>query len=415
MSYLRLASDEQVTAHIAAIAAIQFNEEVKNNLIVQMNSKLVKPKIFKVLTIFQKVKNYLPFNFKSHSSKTLKMVSKVKEYNDCINKMHQLTDKFYSDGVPVTPVNSLEEALIQHGYNLLLITSDCGRFMTCKVASEPSVPKPHIVYATGIEPDKEETRCIFASRRHRLVDGCEAIRQCISSALNSTRPEYIPNLIKFPGFRELGPYGSWENYYLDLSFENVVDGKRICIKSIDKRICNALTITNPINGKKVLDSFGSEVNNMIITKIKNLLRQRDIKNHAEGKPPAKDVIVFCSHPRCEYASGYLVLRNVDQTTQSCKNGHRTCLECMCQEHYGDCRDVLSMDHETRSMVLENSKPCPGCHLMIQKIVGCNHMTCLCGQHFCWKCLKTFDASIGWMPHVSNDRVTCTLVQDVYGV
>ncbi|KAI0757225.1 RWD-domain-containing protein [Daedaleopsis nitida] len=30
-------------------------------------------------------------------------------------------------------------------------------------------------------------------------------------------------------------------------------------------------------------------------------------------------------------------------------------------------------------------PCPGCDLRVEKHSGCNHMTCRCGQHYCYRC------------------------------
>ncbi|KAI0762769.1 RWD-domain-containing protein [Fomes fomentarius] len=30
-------------------------------------------------------------------------------------------------------------------------------------------------------------------------------------------------------------------------------------------------------------------------------------------------------------------------------------------------------------------PCPGCDLRVEKHSGCNHMTCKCGQHYCYRC------------------------------
>lgn len=35
------------------------------------------------------------------------------------------------------------------------------------------------------------------------------------------------------------------------------------------------------------------------------------------------------------------------------------------------------------------KKCPSCDVWIEKIEGCNHMSCKCGAHICWKCMGVF--------------------------
>ncbi|KIJ11866.1 hypothetical protein PAXINDRAFT_83865, partial [Paxillus involutus ATCC 200175] len=35
------------------------------------------------------------------------------------------------------------------------------------------------------------------------------------------------------------------------------------------------------------------------------------------------------------------------------------------------------------------KKCPRCSVLIEKTQGCNHMTCRCGAHICWRCMGTF--------------------------
>ena len=37
------------------------------------------------------------------------------------------------------------------------------------------------------------------------------------------------------------------------------------------------------------------------------------------------------------------------------------------------------------------KKCPRCSVDIEKIGGCNRMTCRCGHHFCWHCLEDYSA------------------------
>jgi hypothetical protein len=35
------------------------------------------------------------------------------------------------------------------------------------------------------------------------------------------------------------------------------------------------------------------------------------------------------------------------------------------------------------------KKCPQCKVGIEKNQGCNHISCKCGAHICWKCLRSF--------------------------
>ncbi|KAF5341182.1 hypothetical protein D9611_006080 [Ephemerocybe angulata] len=37
----------------------------------------------------------------------------------------------------------------------------------------------------------------------------------------------------------------------------------------------------------------------------------------------------------------------------------------------------------------NVKRCPSCSVMTEKTYGCNHMTCRCGEHWCWICRMAF--------------------------
>ncbi|KAG7448025.1 uncharacterized protein BT62DRAFT_965815 [Guyanagaster necrorhizus] len=37
------------------------------------------------------------------------------------------------------------------------------------------------------------------------------------------------------------------------------------------------------------------------------------------------------------------------------------------------------------------KKCPTCSRLLEKTEGCNHMSCPCGAHICWRCMGVFDA------------------------
>ncbi|KAK1282684.1 putative E3 ubiquitin-protein ligase ARI1 [Acorus calamus] len=43
------------------------------------------------------------------------------------------------------------------------------------------------------------------------------------------------------------------------------------------------------------------------------------------------------------------------------------------------------ESENANYLTLNTKPCPKCSKHVEKNGGCNHMTCRCGQSFCWVC------------------------------
>ncbi|KDO31876.1 hypothetical protein SPRG_03092 [Saprolegnia parasitica CBS 223.65] len=45
------------------------------------------------------------------------------------------------------------------------------------------------------------------------------------------------------------------------------------------------------------------------------------------------------------------------------------------------------------------KRCPRCTVRIEKDGGCNHMTCDCGQHFCWLCLQACESGTATYAHL----------------
>lgn len=48
--------------------------------------------------------------------------------------------------------------------------------------------------------------------------------------------------------------------------------------------------------------------------------------------------------------------------------------------------VRAEDFEVKNWILHNTKPCPMCHVNIQKNGGCMHITCKCRYEFCWVCM-----------------------------
>lgn len=117
---------------------------------------------------------------------------------------------------------------------------------------------------------------------------------------------------------------------------------------------------------------------------------------------------YCPTPDCQ-----TVYRPAKEGTSlqctSCLN--RICTAChveyhdgmTCEEHQDNLKG--GMDAFRRWSEQNGAKPCPKCHIYIQKSEGCNHMTCInCKTHICWVCMATFedeDASGGVYNHMSK--------------
>jgi hypothetical protein len=76
-----------------------------------------------------------------------------------------------------------------------------------------------------------------------------------------------------------------------------------------------------------------------------------------------------------------------------------CTFCKIEWHEGlSCSEIQEYhDPETREnvglMKKLGIKPCPKCKTLLEKTMGCNHMTCTgCNTHLCWVCMKDFGIS-----------------------
>lgn len=67
-----------------------------------------------------------------------------------------------------------------------------------------------------------------------------------------------------------------------------------------------------------------------------------------------------------------------------------CLKCeKCSGLF--CQNCLNMPHEgspcskSEEVFLGNYRHCPNCSMKVEKQLGCNHIHCVCGTHWCWVC------------------------------
>ncbi|KAL5579658.1 hypothetical protein UlMin_012100 [Ulmus minor] len=95
---------------------------------------------------------------------------------------------------------------------------------------------------------------------------------------------------------------------------------------------------------------------------------------------------------------------VDVTICECPNCHKLfCAQCNVAWHAGmECGEFKSRkngerDQRDDDMVMElakqkNWRRCPGCNFYVEKTAGCLHISCRCGNEFCYGCGSKWTSS-----------------------
>ncbi|KAI0153278.1 hypothetical protein GGR57DRAFT_513094 [Xylariaceae sp. FL1272] len=85
-----------------------------------------------------------------------------------------------------------------------------------------------------------------------------------------------------------------------------------------------------------------------------------------------------------------------------------CTKCHAQHEQmtcGDFQDLSTGGYEAYQRVKKELgiKDCPKCGTAMEKTDGCDHMTCRCGAHICWVCMKTFTTSGDCYAHMNKEH------------
>ncbi|KAK1395057.1 RBR-type E3 ubiquitin transferase [Heracleum sosnowskyi] len=108
------------------------------------------------------------------------------------------------------------------------------------------------------------------------------------------------------------------------------------------------------------------------------------------------LVKWCpSVPHC----GHAIRVEEDEFCEvECSCGLQFCFSCLSEAHSPCLCSMWELwtkkgqdESETVSWISDHTKPCPKCHKPVEKISGCNLVTCICGQHFCWLC----GGATGW--------------------
>ncbi|XP_042004260.1 probable E3 ubiquitin-protein ligase ARI2 isoform X1 [Salvia splendens] len=117
------------------------------------------------------------------------------------------------------------------------------------------------------------------------------------------------------------------------------------------------------------------------------------------------MVKWCpSTPHCGNA---IRVENDEFCEVECSCGLQFCFSCSSEAHSPcscsmwelwtkKCRD----ESETVNWITVHTKPCPKCHKPVEKNGGCNLVSCICGQAFCWLCGGATGRDHTWS-HIAN--------------
>ncbi|XP_065062632.1 uncharacterized protein LOC135689367 [Rhopilema esculentum] len=119
---------------------------------------------------------------------------------------------------------------------------------------------------------------------------------------------------------------------------------------------------------------------------------------------------YCPTPDCPMV--YKVSEPDNAKPFTCpKCFRKTCTACHNDAHVGfkSCtswKEYNIFEYNDNSHVLEwargkNIRECPKCNNLIEENGGCMHVSCNCGAHICWRCMKTFSSSGDCYDHLGR--------------
>jgi hypothetical protein len=97
----------------------------------------------------------------------------------------------------------------------------------------------------------------------------------------------------------------------------------------------------------------------------------------------------CLKPSC--SGGQLHSGRDEQPIVTCPVcSEKSCFTCRIPWHASrTCEEVESEDKANKELLEKLTKVCPGCGARVEKIDGCDHMTCTCRSEWCWLCRASY--------------------------
>jgi hypothetical protein len=165
-----------------------------------------------------------------------------------------------------------------------------------------------------------------------------------------------------------------------------------CIRQYLEVLINDSKVLNiKCPGNKCTKEFeSSDINSLVSPQI----FEKFLKFKSRSELLKDPSIKWCIRADCE---GYVKGEESEILKECPICSMQICLKCGKSWHpKKSCDEMIDMDYEAWAKGRE-IQPCPKCRHKIEKVDGCNHMTCaVCGYNWCWLCKGKYTSN-----HFSN--------------
>jgi hypothetical protein len=294
--------------------------------------------------------------------------------------------------------NQVVGFLRHHGYpELLTINRETFEFEL----QAPQNKKEPKIKACAITGDPPGPKFVSLHLSRRLSIRCDTpleIFYALRAAIEKSTLE-MPATIYIHGQKIIYTCGTIKGYHLCLPFK-ILNNEGILIPTT--LLSNSKSIQHALvpHGRfvKKMKECKDEKYKLFIDFQK--LVHRKVIDLIYAAPDLDHKVFFCNSSSCPCNDGFLVdkLCTINKKIY-CKSCIREyCFDCG-DIYHGDFDCAIPKDEMTTLLINKITKPCPKCHIAIEKNEGCNHMTCSqCRQDWCWICDEQFPPTDPYHPH-----------------
>lgn len=348
-------------------------------------------------------------------------MSRVALYNNAVDKVNKITVKNCKKWVGTSVDKVVLDFFLATNGNLLLLSGDrkFPTFLPPRDKKPAGTPTDRVMTYDGLttvsETVESKDSTIWLTRDYPLCPASVAF-STFKMLIESATLEYqqFSNESLF-GVRFIeNPYSGWQaTYHLTFNIQagsssgEISEGDTLVLSLITGQIKNYTTdkfIRKPIRDgstklfshffdkkTKELNEEGKKLDIMIKKRIFDLVREAN-DNPTSDNAFVRMLVFTCPHDDC--GTDFLISKDVHErhVELECPSGHLICKSCKGKWHEDACPEFFStLSEDIQRRVTEGfAKPCPFCYKVVEKNEGCNHMTCICGNAWCWVCRKPYN-------------------------